>query len=80
MELLVPRVASQERSRAPTFRAGGDTSRAPSQGVRERKITAKGGLGKSSGRLQDKVGGSSSTAKKTLPYRPGFTGKLPGRQ
>lgn len=52
------------------------TSRLHSLGVPDRKITAKGGLGKGGGWLQDKVGGLISRAKKTLPSCPGLLGKL----
>lgn len=64
------------RRKSPYLSGWADTSRAPFPGVPDRKITTKGGPGKSSGWLQDKVGGSSSTAKKTLPYRLGLFGKL----
>lgn len=72
---LVPGAARQEPSLSPTFRAGRTPAARP-----RRKISMKAGPGKSSGWLQDKVGGSSSTAKKTLPYRPGLFGKLPRRK
>lgn len=52
------------------------TSRSHWLGVPDRKITAKGGLGKGGGWLQDKVGGLISRAKKTLPSCPGLLGKL----
>lgn len=64
------------RRESPYLSGWADTSRAPFPGVPDRKITTKGGPGKSSGWLQDKVGGSSSTAKKTLPSRLGLFGKL----
>lgn len=72
---LVPGAARQEPSLSPTFRAGRTPAARP-----RRKISMKGGPGKSSGWLQDEVGGSSSTAKKTLPYCPGLFGKLPRRK
>lgn len=58
---------------------GADSSCAPSLGVWDRKIKARGGPGQGCGWLRDKVGGSISTAKKTLPSRPGLFGKLQER-
>lgn len=77
-----PRPRSREAGAQPGPYLSGwaDTSRSPFPGVPDRKITTKGGPGKSSGWLQDKVGGSSSTAKKTLPCRLGLFGKLQGRK
>lgn len=75
-----PRSREAGKQPSPYLSGWGDTGRAPFPGVPDRKITTKGGPGKSSGWLQDKVGGSSSTAKKTLPSRPGLFGKLPGRK
>lgn len=77
-----PRPRSREAGAQPSPYLSGwaDTSSAPFPGVPDRKITTKGGPGKSSGWLQDKVGGSSSTAKKTLPCRLGLFGKLQGRK
>lgn len=72
----VPGGGDAGRRTRPYLGAGVDSSRAPSPGVRDRKITARGGPGKGGGWPQDKVGGSISTARTTLPSLPGLFGKL----
>lgn len=68
----------QEQERSPYLWGWADSSRAPSRGGRDRKITTRGGPGRGGGWLQDKVGGSSCTAKKTLPSRPVWLEKCRG--
>ncbi|KAJ8793291.1 hypothetical protein J1605_000286 [Eschrichtius robustus] len=77
--LPVPGPAKWERGRAPTFPAGRTPAARPLRASRTGKSPRRG-PGESGGWLQDKVGGSSSTAKKTLPSRPGLFGKLQGRK
>ena len=55
--------AGEAGARPSSYLSGwADSRRAPSPGVWDRKITTRGGQGKSGGWLQDKVGGSSCTA------------------
>lgn len=72
-------VGLRSTGRAPTFGAGRHPPRAlAGRSARENHRGDK--AGHSGGWLQDGVRGSSCTAKRTLPYRPGLFGKLPRRR